>query len=79
LARRFWYDALVFDPRALRYLIDMLGPSQLLLGTDFPAMAREQPADATLRSLGLDAATHDAIAGGNCLRFLGIERGATPS
>jgi aminocarboxymuconate-semialdehyde decarboxylase len=73
LARRFWYDALVFDPRALRYLIDMLGPSQLLLGTDFPAMAREQPADAILRSLGLDAAAHDAIAGGNCLRFLGIE------
>jgi aminocarboxymuconate-semialdehyde decarboxylase len=72
-ARRFYYDALVFDGRALRYLIDMVGPSQLLLGTDFPAMRRERPADRTLRSLGLAASLHDAITWDNCFRFLGIE------
>jgi aminocarboxymuconate-semialdehyde decarboxylase len=72
-ARRFYYDALVFDPRALRYLIDLLGPDQLLLGTDFPAMAREQPADRTLRTLGLDGPVHEAITWDNCFRFLGVE------
>jgi len=40
-ARRFYYDTTVFDRRALRYLVDLLGPQQLLVGSDFPAMPRE--------------------------------------
>lgn len=71
-ARRFYYDALVFDRRALRYLIDMLGPTRLVLGTDFPAMPREQPVDRTLRSMELPADTHEDITWNNAFRFLGI-------
>src|SRR5256885_14692626 len=33
-ARQYWYDTCVFDRRALRYLIDMIGPDRLLIGTD---------------------------------------------
>ncbi len=73
LARRFYYDTLVFDRRALRYLIDMLGPSQLLIGTDFPAMAREQPAGRTLSSMGLPPEILADITWNNCVRFLGLE------
>ncbi len=72
-ARRFYYDTLVFDRRALRYLIDMIGPRQLLVGTDFPAMPREQPAGRTLRSMELAADVLDDITWNNCFRFLGIE------
>ncbi len=71
-ARRFYYDTCVFDRRALRYLIDMLGPDRLLVGTDFPAMPREAPAGKTLRSLGLAEADLAAITWHNCFRFLGI-------
>lgn len=71
-ARRFYYDALVFDRRALRFLIDMLGSGRLVLGTDFPAMPREQPVDRTLRSMGLPTATLEDITWNNCFRFLGI-------
>ena len=53
LARRFWYDSLVFDRRAVRYLVDMLGADRLLVGSDFPAMPREEPCGRTLRSMGL--------------------------
>ena len=70
-ARRFYYDTLVFDRRALRYLVDMIGPDQLLIGTDFPAMPREQPAGRTLRSLGLPDDQVEAITWHNCFRFLG--------
>jgi len=70
-ARRFWYDTLVFDSRALRYLVDMLGPRQLLIGTDFPAMAREQPAGRTLRAMGLPDDVVDDVTWHNCFRFLG--------
>ncbi|HYW25527.1 MAG TPA: amidohydrolase family protein [Terriglobales bacterium] len=72
-ARRFYYDTLVFDRRALRYLVDMLGHRQLLIGTDFPAMPREQPAGRTLRSLDLPADVVEDITWHNCLRFLGVE------
>ncbi len=77
-ARRFYYDTLVFDRRALRYLVDMIGPSQLLVGSDFPAMPREDPAGRTLRSLGLPGDVLDEIAWHNCFRFLGVEPPTVP-
>ncbi len=73
LARRFYYDTLVFDRRALRFLIDMIGSDRLLVGSDFPAMPREQPTGATLRSMALPQAVLDDITWRNCFRFLGIE------
>jgi aminocarboxymuconate-semialdehyde decarboxylase len=73
LARRFYYDTLVFDRRALRFLVDYLGPDRLLVGSDFPAMPREDPAGRTLRSLDLPAAALDDITWNNAFRWLGIK------
>jgi aminocarboxymuconate-semialdehyde decarboxylase len=73
LARRFYYDGLVFDARALRFLIDLVGHRQVLVGSDFPAMAREQPAGRTLRSLGLPEDVEEDITWHNAFRFLGID------
>ncbi len=72
LARRFYYDTLVFDHRAIRYLIDMIGPDRLFVGSDFPAMDREEPAGRTLLSMGLPDAVLADITWHNCFRFLGI-------
>lgn len=71
-ARRFYYDALVFDRRALRFLIDLLGADRLLVGSDFPAMPREQPGTRTLDSMGLPASEYEDITWNNAMRFLGI-------
>jgi aminocarboxymuconate-semialdehyde decarboxylase len=71
-ARRFYYDSLVFDRRAIRYLIDLLGHDRLLVGSDFPAMPREDPAGRTLRGMDLQADVLDAITAGNALRWLGL-------
>jgi aminocarboxymuconate-semialdehyde decarboxylase len=71
-ARRFYYDSLVFDSRAIRYLIDLLGHDRLLVGSDFPAMPREDPAGRTLRGMDLPADVLDAITAGNALRWLGL-------
>jgi aminocarboxymuconate-semialdehyde decarboxylase len=73
LARRFWYDSLVFDRRAIRYLVDMLGADRLLVGSDYPAMPREQPAGRTLRSMGLSSGELEDITWHNAFRFLGID------
>jgi aminocarboxymuconate-semialdehyde decarboxylase len=72
-ARRFYYDSLVFDRRALRFLVDYLGPDRLLIGSDFPAMPREDPAGRTLRSLGLGSAAVEDITWNNTFRWLGIK------
>jgi aminocarboxymuconate-semialdehyde decarboxylase len=72
-ARRLYYDTLLFDGRAIRYLKDIMGTSQLLVGTDFPFVPRERPVGKTLRSLGLTEDELEDITWRNCLRFLGAE------
>ncbi|HUB04563.1 MAG TPA: amidohydrolase family protein [Solirubrobacteraceae bacterium] len=73
LTRRFYYDGLVFDRRALRFLIELVGHRQVLVGSDFPAMPREDPCGRTLRSLGLAPDAQEDITWHNTFRFLGVE------
>ncbi len=73
LTRRFYYDGLVFDRRALRFLIELVGHRQVLVGSDFPAMPREDPCARTLRSLDLPPDVLEDITWHNTFRFLGIE------
>lgn len=37
-ARRLWYDPLLFDPRLVRHLADVVGVEHVVLGTDHPFM-----------------------------------------
>jgi aminocarboxymuconate-semialdehyde decarboxylase len=72
IARRFYYDDLVFDPKAIRFLVETYGASQVVLGTDYPfAMGDNEPLE-TLGRAGLDAATVAAITSGNARRFLNL-------
>jgi aminocarboxymuconate-semialdehyde decarboxylase len=73
LAKRFFYDGLVMDRRALRFLIELMGHRQVLVGSDFPAMPREQPCARTLRSLELAPDVLEDITWHNPFRFLGID------
>ena len=51
-----------------------MGPGQVTLGSDYPFdMGVEDPVD-RLEAAGFDAATTDAIRGGNAARLLGLER-----
>jgi aminocarboxymuconate-semialdehyde decarboxylase len=44
--QRFYYDVIVFNPRIMRDLIDLVGVERVVMGTDFPqAMAVRQPVD----------------------------------
>jgi len=70
LARRFYYDGLVMDRRTLAHLIQMVGHRQVLVGSDFPAMAREDPCARTLRSLDLPPDQLQDITWRNTFRFL---------
>jgi len=70
IARRFYYDSMVFDPRGLRFVIDYLGADRIVLGTDFPAMARPVTLASLLEPLGLGETDFRSIAAENARRFL---------
>jgi len=72
-ARRFFYDALVFDPAAVRFLVGTFGSSQIVVGTDYPFALGESDPVGALEKSGLDASVLRAIRSENAQRFLGIE------
>ena len=69
-AKRFYYDELVFAPRAIDFVIETFGKTQICVGTDYPfAMGDFEPT----RSIAhLDEATRTAITATNAKRFLGL-------
>ncbi|TDD83971.1 amidohydrolase [Saccharopolyspora karakumensis] len=71
LLRRTFVDSLVYTPQQLRHLVDAMGAGQVTLGSDFPFdMGVEDPVHRVLAA-DLDAATTEAIRGGNAARLLG--------
>lgn len=78
---RFSLDSAVFDPRALRLLVEVMGPERIMLGTDYPFPLGEENPGSLVRDSPLTAAERDLILGGNALRFFGIgnpRTGAVP-
>ncbi|HEY5846787.1 MAG TPA: amidohydrolase family protein [Nakamurella sp.] len=69
---RFSVDSVVFNEAALRLLVESMGPSQVMVGSDYPYPFGERPAGAVVRSATF---LHDddrmAILTGNAQRFLG--------
>ena len=76
IARRFYYDELVFDPEAVKFLVKQFGASQILVGTDYPFALGDMTPMKTLENAALDAATLAAITSSNAKRFLGLPEGS---
>lgn len=67
---KLWFDTVVHDERALRWLVEVAGADRVLLGSDFPFdMGLDDPA-AFVRGAGLDEAAVEAILGGNAEALL---------
>jgi aminocarboxymuconate-semialdehyde decarboxylase len=72
-ARRFFYDQLVFDAAAARLLIERFGPSQIMVGSDYPFVMGDRDPVGALERLELGDDAHYAISAGNARRFLGLK------
>ncbi|WP_062437117.1 amidohydrolase family protein [Herbidospora daliensis] len=69
---RFSVDSVVFDPAALRLLVDVLGDDRVMVGSDYPYPLGERPVGRVVHEAAfLSAAQRDKLLSGNALRFLG--------
>jgi aminocarboxymuconate-semialdehyde decarboxylase len=69
--KRFYYDTVTFDLRALRLAIDFAGVSQILADSDFPyQIGSLRLMVESIEGLGLPAEDRDRIVGGNAARLL---------
>ncbi len=72
--RRFYYDSVVFEPAAMRYLVGIVGADRVVAGTDWPFdMADPDPTDIVGRS-GLNAGVSAQILGETAVELLGLKR-----
>jgi aminocarboxymuconate-semialdehyde decarboxylase len=64
-APQMTYDSIVHAPKALRFLIDLVGLDNVALGTDYSFPPADMEPLGLLRSAGLSAVEIEAIADGN--------------
>src|SRR5438552_13446254 len=71
--RRFHYDTLVQLPRALGYLVDLVGADRVLLGSDHPFWMGDPNPIQIVREADLTAETQRKILGDNAVRLFRME------
>ena len=71
---RLYFDSWVADDRALRYLLDTCGVSQVMLGTDYPFPLGEQQPGASIASLDLTETEQARLYHGTALEWLGLPK-----
>src|SRR5262245_60875918 len=72
---RLYFDSLVHDAEALRYLIRLAGVERIALGTDYPFPLGEAHPGALIESLTeLTAAQRERLLAGTAREFLGLSR-----
>jgi aminocarboxymuconate-semialdehyde decarboxylase len=64
-ASQMTYDSIVHAPKALRFLIDVVGLDNVLLGTDYSFPPADMEPLVSLRAAGLSQSDIDTIADGN--------------
>jgi aminocarboxymuconate-semialdehyde decarboxylase len=70
--KQLYYDSVLFTPEDMRHLIAVVGSSQVVLGTDYPALWNRTPVDRILAIPGLTDKQRLAIFNGTLARLLKI-------
>ena len=72
--RKMWFDTLVYEPDSIRHLVNVVGASQLVVGSDYPFdMGHYDPHGLLAATPGLDESQIAAILGGNAAALLGLQ------
>lgn len=68
---KFWIDALVHDPKALDYVVDVIGKEKICMGSDYPFPLGEHVPGKLIESMDYDASLKSALLWDNAMRWLG--------
>lgn len=71
---QLFFDSWVADSRALQYLLDTVGVSRVMLGTDYPFPLGEQEPGAGIKALQLPEAEQARLYHGTALEWLGLPK-----
>lgn len=71
---RIYLDSLVHDPAMLRYMLELMGPERIALGSDYPFPLGEHHPGALIESMGFDSAQRERLLSGTALEWLGLDR-----
>ena len=72
LLRRFYFDTVVFEPRSISFLAELVGADKVFLGTDAPFdMGDEEPLKTINAAPGLSDTQRHSICAGTALALLG--------
>jgi aminocarboxymuconate-semialdehyde decarboxylase len=70
--KKIWFDTVVYDALALRHLVDRVGASQVVVGTDYPFdMGAYDVHTLVDDTPGLSECEREDILGGNAARLIG--------
>ena len=64
------------DPRMLDYLIDLVGPGRIALGSDYPFPLGEHEPGKLIESMPYPAAVKEQLLSGTALEWLGLDKSA---
>ncbi len=71
--KRFYYDTVNFDPKALQLAIDFAGTGRILAGSDYPhKIGSLEKMIESIGALDISASDKESILGGNAARLMGI-------
>jgi len=71
--RQLYFDTVLFEPLALRFLVDLVGADRVMLGSDYPfGIGDLEPCGVVDRTV-LTAAEREAILGGNAARIFHVD------
>lgn len=71
---KFWIDALVHDPKALQYVVDVMGYDKVCMGSDYPFPLGEHHPGKLIESMeGFTASTTEQLLYKNALDWMGLQ------
>lgn len=69
---KFWIDSLVHDPKALRYIMEVMGENSICLGSDYPFPLGEHHPGKLIEEMHFEKSLKEKLLFQNALNWLGI-------
>jgi aminocarboxymuconate-semialdehyde decarboxylase len=71
---RMYFDSLVHEPAALDYLINLVGPDRIALGSDYPFPLGEAEPGKMIEAMNLEEPARSMLLHGAALDWLGLDK-----